>query len=390
MPITQSHIALSENKDSRSAGAELGRAIRDAFAGAAADAVVVFASAQHDYDVLLQALAEEAGTQTIAGSSSAGEFTNLGRGEGQVSAMGMRNSEMTFTVGLGQGISDDVKAAASQVVSGFRGIDSAGPGYRSALVMTDALAGHTDALVEELTLLTRGDYRFFGGGAGDDGRFQTTHVFSGTRSYTNAVSTLEILSSKPIGIGVAHGWKPASEGMRVTEADGARLIGLNGAPALDVIQEHARSTDQAFDAFDPMPFFLHNVLGIRSAEGYRLRVPLAIGEGGSIICAAAVPEGTVVHIMKADSESAVQAAKQATQSALRALAGHKPAAAFVFDCVATRLRLGREFDNELQACSALLEPVGFMGCNTYGQIARAEGQFGGFHNCTAVVCVLPE
>jgi hypothetical protein len=29
------------------------------------------------------------------------------------------------------------------------------------------------------------------------------------------------------------------------------------------------------------------------------------------------------------------------------------------------------------------------GCNTHGQIARAEGQFEGFHNCTAVVCLLP-
>ena len=48
--------------------------------------------------------------------------------------------------------------------------------------MTDALAGHTDALVEELTLATGGNYRFFGGGAGDDGRFQKTHVFAGTRS----------------------------------------------------------------------------------------------------------------------------------------------------------------------------------------------------------------
>ena len=31
----------------------------------------------------------------------------------------------------------------------------------------------------------------------------------------------------------------------------------------------------------------------------------------------------------------------------------------------------------------------FAGCNTYGQIARAEGQFSGFHNCTAVVFVIP-
>ena len=390
MPTTQSHIALSDTSDSRTAGAELGSAIRRAFDGAAADAVVVFASAQHDYNLLLEALAEEAGTQVIAGSSSAGEFTNRGCGEGQVSALAIRNSDMKFAVGLGQGVSENVGAAASQVVKDFRGIGSAAPGYRTALVMTDALAGHTDALVEELTLRTQGDYRFFGGGAGDDGRFQVTHVFAGTQSYSNAVCALEILSSKPVGIGVSHGWEPASDGMRVTEADGTRLIGLNGAPALEVIQEYARSTGQGLDRSDPMPFFLHNVLGIRSAEGYRLRVPLAIGDNDSILCAAAVPEGSVVHIMKADSQSAVHAARQATESALRALAGHRPAAAFVFDCVATRLRLGRAFEDELQACSALLETVGFVGCNTYGQIARAEGQFSGFHNCTAVVCVLPE
>ncbi|MBA3595472.1 MAG: FIST C-terminal domain-containing protein [Polaromonas sp.] len=390
MPTTQTHIALTETADSATAGAELGQAIRAAFNGMPADAVIVFASAQHDYDALLQALANEAGTQVIAGSSSAGEFTNSGRGEGQVSALGIRNSDMKFAVGLGQGVSENAQTAARQLVEGFRGIGSSAPNHHSALVMTDALAGHTDALVEELTLQTQGDYRFFGGGAGDDGQFQATHVFAGARSYNNAVSALEILSTKPIGIGVSHGWEPASDGMRVTEAQGTHLIGLNGAPALEAIREYARSTGQELDTSDPLPFFLHNVLGIRSAGGYRLRVPLSIGENGSIQCAAAVPEGSVVHIMKTDAQSAVRAAQQATESALRALAGNKPAAALVFDCVATRLRLGRAFENELQACANLLEPAGFVGCNTYGQIARAEGQFGGFHNCTAVVCVLPE
>jgi hypothetical protein len=352
--------------------------------------VIVFASAQHDYDALLDALAHGAGTQVIAGSSSAGEFTNHGRGEGQVSALGIRSPDMKFAVGLGQGVSQNVQHAAGQLVQRFRGVGASAADYRNALVMTDALAGHTDALLEELTVLTQGAYRFFGGGAGDDGRFQTTHVFAGTRSYNNAVAALEILSAKPIGIGVSHGWEPAGEAMRVTEAQGSLLIGLNGAPALEIIQAHAQDTGQAFDTSDPMPFFLHNVLGIRSAEGYRLRVPLSIGENGSIVCAAAVPEGSVVHIMKADAQSAVRAAEKATESALRALAGHQPAAAVVFDCVATRLRLGRAFENELQACAKLLEPAGFVGCNTYGQIARAEGQFSGFHNCTAVVCVLPQ
>jgi len=253
--------------------------------------------------------------------------------------------------------------------------------------MTDALAGYADALVEELTLATRGDYSFFGGGAGDDGRFVATSVFTHHEVLSNAVVALEIQSTRPIGVGVSHGWQPAGAGLRVTEAEGMRLIGLNGAPAVDAFMEHAEATGQQFDRHDPLPFFLHNILGIAGPGGHRLRVPLAVLDDGAIACAADVPVGAIVHLMKTDNASAVQAAEAATRSALHALGSHAPAAGLVFDCVATRLRLGKAFERELSACSDLLHPAAFIGCNTYGQIARAPGQFEGFHNCTAVVCV---
>ena len=224
--------ALSSNRDSRKAGLELGRRIRDAFEGAPADAVVVFASAEHNYDRLLNALAEEAGTSVIVGSSSAGEFTSSGRGEGQVSALGLRSKQMKFGVASGRNISQDPIGAARELASGLLGSNQHALPFRSALVMTDALAGHTDAMLEELTRATGGSYRFFGGGAGDDARFQQTHVFEGTEAKTNAIVALEILSMKPVGIGVSHGWEPDSPPLRVTEAAGNRLISLNGEPAV--------------------------------------------------------------------------------------------------------------------------------------------------------------
>jgi hypothetical protein len=297
---------------------------------------------------------------------------------------------MRFAVGIGRNLSADPVAAARAVAGAFGGIGTPALPYRSALVMTDALAGHADAVVEELTVATRGNYRFFGGGAGDDGRFQKTHVFAGTEAVTDAIVALEILSLRPLGVGVSHGWIPAGDGLRVTEAQGSRVISLNGAPAVDAIEDHARATGQTLDRNAPLPFFLHNILGIKSGDEYRLRVPLAVNSDGSISCAADIPQGSVVHVMKTSDESAVSAAERATRSALASLGGQRPRAALVFDCVATRLRMGRAFDDELKACADLLHPAGFVGCNTYGQIARAEGQFGGFHNCTAVVCVLPE
>lgn len=387
---TRTATAVVTEGDSRLAGTHLGRRLREGLDGEAPDAVVVFVSARHDYGVFLDALAGSSGARNIVGSSSAGEFSHAEMGQGRASALAIRSDEMRFAAGLGRDISRDAKAAARQAAASFAGIAASPLPYRSALVMTDALAGHADAVVEELTVATRGNYRFFGGGAGDDGLFQKTHVFAGTQAVTDAVVVLEILSARPVGVGVAHGWVPATEGMRVTAADGTRLISLNGIPAADVIADHAAAIGQVFDADNPLPFFLHNILGIREDGHYRLRVPLAVNADGSLALAAEVPPGAVVHIMKTTEESAVVAASEATRAALAALKGYKPGAALVFDCVATRLRLGRAFDGELNACTQLLHPAGFIGCNTYGQIARAEGQFGGFHNCTAVVCVLPQ
>ena len=387
--MTQTATAIVTQSDSSAAGAELGRRLRAGLAGEVPDAVVVFASSLHDYRQLLEALAREAGTLTIVGSSSAGEFSHGSSGKGQVTGLAIRSKSMQFNVGLGRNLTGDTAAAARKVAESFRGIDTAPLPYRAAMIMTDALAGHADALVEELTLATGGNYRFFGGGAGDDGRFQKTHVFAGTEAVTDAVVGLEMLSAQPIGVGVSHGWMPGSAGLRVTEVAGSRLTSLNGIPAADAIADYAEQTGQAFDRADPMPFFLHNILGIRDEDHYRLRVPLAVHEDGAISLAAGVPPGSIVHIMKTTEESAVLAAEQATRAAIAALNGGTPRAALVFDCVATRLRLGKAFDNELKACADMLHPAGFVGCNTYGQIARAEGQFGGFHNCTAVVCVLP-
>ncbi len=388
--MTQLITALSSARDSREAGEELGKAIRREFGGADAHALIVFASARHDFSVLLPTLAAEVGTEVIAGATSAGEFHGPSFVEGGVSVLAIRSEDMQFAVGLGHGVGAAPGKAAEEV-AGALGVPQAGRfPYRVALVMTDALAGQADTMVERLTVQTQGNCRFFGGGAGDDARFEQTHVIAGCEAHRDAVVALQILSNKPIGIGVSHGWIPASEPLRVTEVQGATLVGINGLPAIDSFEEHAASTGQRLDRDSPLSFFLHNVIGIDTPRGFKLRVPLGVGEDGSVVCAAEVPEGAIIRIMRTTAQSAAQAAARASEAALAGLEGRTPGAGLVFDCVATRLRLGAEFGDELQACSDLLKPAKFIGCNTYGQIARAEGQFEGFHNCTAVVCVFPK
>ncbi len=386
---TRSVVVDTNMADSREAGASLGDQIAAQLEGRPPDAVILFVSPKYDAATLVGSVVERSGAKIIVGCSSAGEFTNDTQGDGKACAVAICSSALQFAVGIGRGISSDRRKAAEDMVRNFRCGQEGSNEYCSALILTDALAGHADELIEELTLKTGGSHQFFGGGAGDDANFRRTQVFVGKELASDAAVALEIISEKPIGIGVRHGWSPATAPMRVTESRGAVLVSLNASPILDVFREHAENTGQKFDQTDPMPFFLHNIVGIEMGDGYKLRVPLAVNPDGSVLCAAEIPQGAAVCLMSTDVASAKEAAANATRAAVDQLNGHEPGVALFFDCVATRLRMGREFGNELDALKEVLGETQFAGCNTYGQVARTTGQFNGFHNCTAVVCVLP-
>jgi hypothetical protein len=387
--MTKTAAVYTNRNDSVEAGRHLGEQIREDLEGGVPDGVIVFASSKFEYEKFLEALSAACEPKLLVGSSSAGEFTGEDRGEGTACALAIQSTSVKLSAGIGRGVTVDRAKAAEEMISNFKGLEAHEYRHRSALIMTDALAGHADDLIEQLTLLTSGKYQFAGGGAGDDAKFSRTHVFLGTKTYADTVVGLEFLSDKPLGIGVGHGWTPASKAFRVTEAEGMRVKSLNGVPAVEAFEEHAKATSQSFDRANPLPFFLHNILGIDTSNGHRLRVPLVVNEDGSVNCAAEIPTGARVYIMKTTGDSAVTAASNATAAAVKALDGAKPKAALFFDCVATRLRMGDVFGFELESVARVLGGADLVGCNTYGQIARAEGQFGGFHNCTAVVMVLP-
>ena len=388
--MTQVAIVQTELTDD-AAGELLGREVV-AGLGGRPDAVIVFASPKNEYHSLLKALARTTGTTTIVGCSTAGEFTGDESGQGLTNVTAIRSETMRFSASVGEALADDASGAARQLVAGFSGGDLEAFPFRAALVLVDALAGHAEELIDSLTLHTAGTYRFFGGGAGDDARFKKTHVFRGSAVFTNAAVALEIVSRRPVGIGARHGWVPGSRPLRVTAADAVRVDSFNAAPAVEAFDEYAQETTQAFDRSEPMPFFLHNVVGVGTQQGHKLRVPLGISENGGILFAADVPTGASACIMSTEGGSAAAAAAAATRDAVAQVkrTGGTPRAALFFDCVATRLRLGREFEKELDAVSSELGDVPFAGFNSYGQIVRSDGQFSGFHNCTAVVCVLPD
>lgn len=410
--MTEATVVYTSMRESVGAGSALGWQIREKLEKAP-DAVLVFVSPVYDQDELLKALEKTCHPKIMLGCSSAGEFASQFQGSNMACAVAFSSDEMRFSLGVGRRFAEDSHRAAEEVASTFQGIEPPAHQryasrfeslfddplendsdwrtyrYRSAIILLDGLHAHSEQFLEDLAQLTRGSYQFFGGGAGDNAQFVRTAVFAGTEVLTNAVVALEILSHKPLGIGTLHSWSPVTESMLVTESIGRDLVSVDNRPAVDIFREYASRSGQYLDVQKPRPFLIHNLIGIDTSAGYKLRLPLQINQDGSVRCATAIPEKARIQLMHSTVASTLDAAEQAAKTALHRLYGSKPAVTLFFDCPASRFRLGDAFALELQAIQRIIDTSQFVGCNSHGQIVRTEGQYQGFMNCTPSVCMIP-
>lgn len=390
--MNRSVVATTATSDSDAAGRAIGEQIMQGLEGEQPDALILFAPPRYDYRILLRAVRAACEPRITIGGSSVGGFTRNGYVDDSAAcAVALRSSEMRFAVGVGRDLAGDAPRAARDMVAPFEGTRSHEYLYRSAIVIVDALVGNADAFLAEVIQATGGTYQLFGGGAADGARMSRSDLFVDGEVMSDAAVGLEILSNKPLGVGLCQGWRATSEPMRVTAAHGNRVISLNAVPAVEMYQEHAERTKQRFDPASPMPFFLDNILGIMTPDGgLRLRVPVGANPDGSVTCAAEVPVGANVRIMATSAALASDAAESAVRRARQQLGQIKPQAAIFFDCLASRARMELGFGFDPRSLAAALGTSNYAGFSTCGQVVRAEGEFNGFQNCTAVVCVIPE
>ena len=101
--------------------------------------------------------------------------------------------------------------------------------------------------------------------------------------------------------------EPAADAMRVTEADGLRLIGLDGMPAVEAFEAHAedqRSSTRprcAFAVFSAQHLRVEQLLATSSA------CRLSVDKDGALHMAGEVPVGSRVRIMRTSLDASLAA-----------------------------------------------------------------------------------
>jgi methyl-accepting chemotaxis protein len=357
--------------------------------------MVVFASTQQPLSEVLAPLQAAFPNTCLVGASSAGELTEAGHRKGAVALFALAG-DFEVHAGMGRGLEANVERAVSEAVSVLPESAPDHP-HRTAILLLDPLSGRSEeATLIASSLLGQG-VRLAGGAAADDLRMASTQVGLGTSVAGDAVVVAMLYSKEPLGVGVCHGHIPLSEPLRVTRAEGAMVLELDGRPAWDVwleqTREHAAANGIDVDALaeaDVGGYLLRYEAGVATCQGdYKIRAPLARGPRGALRFACGIPAGTSVRITESDSKRQLGSARCAVKRAREQIANVPLAGALVFDCACRSLILGAGF---VEAVRGMAEEIGgapIVGLETYGEIALDAGDLSGFHNTTTVVLAFP-
>lgn len=342
----------------------------------------------------LAAASEVAEGADFIGCSTAGEFTEEGLSHGGIAVLLVATDDVTYGVAFAEGMKTGHDRVAEVLCQPFERLKrEASESRRSrstSILLTDGLSGTGEQAVEEIMGRTSGFHHVVGGAAGDEGKFTETLVGANGLARPDAAAALHLFSSKDWGIGVGHGLEPASERMRVTKSEGNVVFELDGKPAFEAYQAHAKRQGVELGKDNLGSYLIGNELGIYVFDQLqRARAPLSVGSDGSLACAGHIPKGASVCILDGEPDKMVVAAGAAAREARDGLRGNEPAGAIIFDCVCRGMILDGQFEREIRSVRSVLGDVPVAGFLTYGEIARYSGKLDGWHNTTAVILAIP-
>jgi hypothetical protein len=392
-------VGLSRHPDAQQAGSDAA-AQSLVELGGPADLIIAFITERYDQEAALQAIRSEANAAPLLGCAAGGVITPQGIAKDGVAVMALRSEDLRIAM---------AKEAAHPTP------DRAGEAIAKTLALQVAMSGTENEYSAAFTLINPfncdptqvvrniidglGPLCPLAGGVSTganvaldaDQGAQPREI--GRSLQANAVSAVLLHSPAPIGIGVAHGFKPVGRPLVVTRSAGNLVYELNGQPAFEVYRKMCGDERLQADSPDLSAALARHPLGLPQIRGeYLIRDPAGVKTNGAIEFAAPIPENAVVHVMGGDREDIFAAARVAAQQAIDGLAGRPAAAVIIFDCSSRLALLGDAAGVEIEHIRNIIgNETPFVGFFSWGEVAAPPGSaLASFHNKTVVICALAQ
>ena len=211
--------------------------------------------------------------------------------------------------------------------------------------------------------------RIVGGLSSGDLHTGNTYQIAKNQNGTGALAALTFSNNLRMSVGSAHGWNPVGGQMRVTRSRGFWLRTLGARPASEKYAELFGFPAREW-SFPPLSHMARLYpLGMQQDNELIIRSPIRVEADGSFRMNAPVRDGADAFVLVGSRASCQEAARQATQQALRELAGVKPGFALILVDIAWQMLLKATPGAEIAAVQEIIgDQVPIAGGYTLGQI----------------------
>ena len=259
---------------------------------------------------------------------------------------------------------------------------------KTMFVLVDGLSFNINSLIEALFDVFGLEINYIGGGAGSLSLEKKPCLFTNNGMVMNGA--LLATTDRLCGIGVGHGLKSVSGPHRITETNANKILSLDWNPAY----QYFKNVSAAFlkkDENDSFPLVSkYFSLGINRLDDEKVvREAAYADENGSLVFSMAMPENTLVDILKSDPDSMIKAALKARNDAMEHLPLRTNCTMIIFDCCCRMMFLEKKFQEEIEMIHDKNIPM--IGALTIGgEIANIGRSFLEYYNRTCVVGFLED
>jgi hypothetical protein len=380
--MIKSGVGISTNtNDAHLAGLEAAKSAAEQ-AGGKPDVFIVLSSIAMKHPEVLKGIEEAYPGVPLVGCSTAGEITNQGSSKESVVAMALRSDQMQFTVGCGQPVKGNERAAGRALAEDIK--SRAPSEVTSMIIFSDVLGANGTEISRGVLEVFGENFVMVGGAAGDDLNFKDTHEYYNGKVLSGYTVGVGLSGTYKKAFGAKHGWEPVGSKHKVTKATGTVVQEIDGKPAFETYKEYFGDKADEIKQGILSRMALTYPLGMQvdGHEGYMIRVPLVFNDDGSIAFGAEVLEGSHVSIMLGTQEKSIQAAVDVAHNVAAEFADRAPSALFISDCVARKKLYGPDVSKEIEEVTKIIGPqVPLIGFYSYGQHAPIYGVVGDINTC---------
>lgn len=338
---------------------------------------IVFISGSYEQEKTIEGIKSILGEVPLVGSSTAGEFTNLGTSRHSVIVILLKCDELQFAIGWGEGISVNSRQAGhkSALTANRRFIEREPQGElkrKVFLIFPDGLTGNCADVLRGIQEILGRSFPIVGGSSGDDFLFKKTCQYCHRLVLTESVVGVLMGGNLNFGIGSRHGWKPLGKPHKVTKAIANIIYEIDNQPAIKIYEEYFGKDAMELKSEPLASLAILYPLGmaVKGEEEYLLRNPNSVTEEGALVCGAEVPEGEEIRLMIGNKESVLEAASNAALNALKNLHGAKAKIVFAFSSISRDKLLGRYKNQEIEMVKKVFgKNIPIVGFYTYGEQA---------------------